>query len=200
MYTDRMRQTRGQGVATPADNSEARRGYLIKEYGHLNERIGDLQATISAYSEQKADVVRQLRQSGLSVIEVADRLGLTRQAIYNVLQAAEGRYDKPLELHGPRQFLVQHLDLSSGLEMNWSAYFHTLEEAFSAADSAYQVVDDPGLIRQEIIDTGTGEWRFRNIGDSGWSPPTHGGRQVERSENEIIEAAPYGASIARRRP
>jgi hypothetical protein len=55
---------------------------------------------------------------------------------------------------------------------NWTAYRHTLEDALAVADLAYNAVEDPTNIRQEIIDTVTGEWRFRNIGDMGWSPPT----------------------------
>jgi hypothetical protein len=161
------------------DNTEIRRDYLAREYLALNDRIAELQSTMRAYAEQKANVVRAMRDTGLSVIAVADRLGLTRQALYNVLQAAEGRYDdleaELLEpkVEGPRRFLVQHLDLGTGRHgQNWTAYRHTLGDALAVADLAYNAADDPTEIRQEIIDTVTGEWRFRNVGDMGWSPPT----------------------------
>ncbi len=160
------------------DNIETRRDYLIREYGALNDRISEIQATMAAFAEQKADVVQELRRTGLSVIEIAERLGLTRQAIYNVLEAA-GRYDDVQDPkvgdQGPRRFLVQHLDMGAGPHgQNWTAWHPTLEAAMAAADMVYLRVDDSTLIRQEIIDTRTGAWRFRGGGSLEWSPPTRG--------------------------
>jgi hypothetical protein len=61
---------------------------------------------------------------------------------------------------------------TEGHGQNWTAYCHSLEDAVAVADLAYQATEDPTQIRQEIIDTVTGEWRFRNVSDMGWSPPT----------------------------
>ncbi len=174
------------------DNTEARRDFLIREYGALNQRISEIQATMAAYAEQKAVVVRELRATGLSVIEIAERLGLTRQAIYNVLEAA-GRFDDVPEPtvrdEGPRRFLVQHLDMADSRNgRNWTAWHPTLEAAMAAADLVYLQQDDTTLIRQEIIDTVTGAWRFRGGGSIEWSPPTR---------ERVADAGIYGRTTAR---
>ena len=136
------------------------------------------------------------------MVAVAVRLGLTRQAVYNVLQAAEGRYDDlegellAPKYEGPRRFLVQHLDLGTDRHgQNWTAYRHTLEDALAAADLAYRAADDPTRIRQEIIDTVTGEWRFRNVGDMGWSPPT-----VARAPDVDMDGLLFTGQQGRRSP
>ena len=45
----------------PYDNTEIRRDYLAREYRALNDRIAELQSTTRAYAEQKANVVRAMR-------------------------------------------------------------------------------------------------------------------------------------------
>jgi hypothetical protein len=55
---------------------------------------------------------------------------------------------------------------------NWTAWHRTLDEAMAAANRVYGPREV--LVRQEIIDTATGEWRFRGGGHLDWSGPTRG--------------------------
>jgi hypothetical protein len=67
------------------DTDLARRQYLMGEWANLNGKIDACRRQMTGYSGQKASIVRELRDLGLSVQEIAAGLGLTRQAIYNVL-------------------------------------------------------------------------------------------------------------------
>jgi lambda repressor-like predicted transcriptional regulator len=81
----------------PKDNTELRRQALLDEYGTLNGRIEELRAAMGDVATEKADVVLELRKTGLSMVEIADRLGLTRQALYNLMEAAVARQEVVVE-------------------------------------------------------------------------------------------------------
>lgn len=61
---------------------------LVRDYKLLNDRIEDAMDTAAALSREKAEKLLELRET-YSVAEIAALLGVTRQAVYNILQRYE---------------------------------------------------------------------------------------------------------------
>lgn len=67
----------------------------------------------------------------------------------------------------PRRFFVQHMDMNVGRNgINPTAYFDSLTEAQEACDRLWG--SDVDGVRQEIIDSETGERWFRADGGARW--------------------------------
>jgi DNA-binding transcriptional MerR regulator len=180
-------------------NTQGRRDYLVREWGNLNDSMVELRRTMTARQDQKADVVRALQATGMSIAEIGIALDISRQEVHRVLRESEKRYAAgPADDFdpSPRRFLVQHQDLGpSRMNGNWTAYFHTLEDAERQADRVLLRADDPNQVRQQIVDTVSGEWRFRNVGDQGWSPPT-----VARVPDVVMDGLLSMGEQGRRQP
>lgn len=68
----------------PADNTEARRDRLIRDYHAYNAEIETMRTRTADFAREKVATLLELRKM-YSVAEIAKLLGVTRQAIYNQL-------------------------------------------------------------------------------------------------------------------
>jgi hypothetical protein len=110
------------------DNSEARRDRLIRDYHAYNERIDNAMNLAAEMSREKSETLWRLREM-FSVVEIADLLGVTRQAVYNGLKDAPSDVVPP-EADDLRTALKQYLNATKDAE-RWIGPFFESELALT---------------------------------------------------------------------
>jgi hypothetical protein len=131
---------------------------LVEMYIRATAEIEDLVERRRLTAGTRAYAVMALQELGYSLQQIAEAVDRSKNAVVKAASL-------------PQRFLLQHLDLSGRVgAVNALVQAATLDEVMQKADGLWN--PDVLGVRQEIIDSETGEWRFRGGGDPNWSPAT----------------------------